>query len=734
MDIRTRILQLLKSPDYQPLRRSELAGALKLEGEDRRDFRHLLGEMMQRGEVVRVRKNRFVLPQEADLVVGRITMNERGFGFVVPEVSEDQPAPPTGDIYVATEDTWTAMHGDTVVVRLIQGSTRRDRVGKAESFQGRVIRILKRANESVVGTLQKSKLFLYVVPDDAKLIHDIYVKEHERARVGDKVIVTLDEWKSRHVNPEGKIVEVLGRSDAPGVDIIAIIRKHHLATTFPGDVLKEVERYGDAVKEEEFADRVDLRDQFIVTIDPDDAKDFDDAVNVEERPDGSWRLGVHIADVSHYVRQKTGLDREAQSRGTSVYLVDRVLPMLPEKLSNNLCSLRPHEPRLTQSAFIQFSSDGVMKKFEFARSVIRSRHRLTYKQAFALLQQKTPPQDAEGMALHGELHTMWRLASLLRKNRFARGSLDLDFPEVKVRLDARGKPERLEKIVNDISHQLIEEFMLSANEAVAKFIRDRNVPGIYRVHEDPAPEKLEEFRAYLLAMGIQIGNLSLRGEIQKLLHQTKDHPQAYVIKLGLLKSLKRAMYSPKPLGHFGLAKANYTHFTSPIRRYPDLIVHRILTALMSSSKTQSGNRSTTATKPVRGAASPRAGFYDFDTLKRLAEHCSITERTADEAESDSNKLKILEYFHDQLHRRRLDVFDAVITDVRNFGMFVELTETLTYGLVHVSTLDDDFYVFDAPRKRFIGKRTRTIHKGGDTVRVQVSRVDMFKKQIDFRLA
>lgn len=725
MNIRDRILELLKSPDYRPLRRSELARELGLKGDERRTFRRTLSEMIEHGDLVRVRKNRFVLPQEADLVVGRISMNERGFGFVTPESTETQPVKPDSDIYVSAENTWTAMHGDTVVVRLIKGSTRRDRRGKTDKLEGRVIRILKRANETVVGTLQKTKMFFYLIPDDPRLIHDIYVKPHDKARVGEKVVVKLAEWKSRHVNPEGEIVEVIGPSGEPGVDILAIIRKHRLATTFPADVMREAERYPGSVTDADLEGRLDLRDQFIITIDPDDAKDFDDAIQVEERPDGSWRLGVHIADVSHYVRPQTALDREAQNRGNSVYLVDRVLPMLPEKLSNGLCSLRPNEDRLAQSVFIEFNPKGGMKKFEFARSVIRSKHRLTYKRAFALLQQKNPPSDSEQRRLHGELHKMWRLASVIRKRRFQQGALDLDFPEVKVWLDERGKAQRLEKVENDISHQLIEEFMLVANEAVAKFIRDCNVPGVYRVHENPSPEKLEEYRAFLHAMGIQAGNLGQRGEIQRLLERTKDHPQAYVIKLNLLKSLKRAMYAEKPIGHYGLAKANYTHFTSPIRRYPDLLIHRILAALTSSSKGHG---------KVRGRAKSSAGLYDLESLRRLAEHCSITERVADEAEDESKKLKILEYFRDQLNRRKLDVFDAVITDVRNYGMFVELTETLTFGLVHVSTLDDDFYGYDDTRKRFIGKRTRKMYRAGDKVKVEVARVDMFKRQIDFRIA
>lgn len=709
MDIREKIQTLLASPDYHPLRRADLGNKLRLNASERVQFRRVLDEMLRKGEIVRIRKECFVLPQEADLVVGRITFNEKGFAFVIPERPADTALPKQDDIYIAQEDTGVAMHGDKVVVRL---NRERRRFHDTDKASGRVIRILERASEIIVGTLQKTKNFHYVVPDDPRMAHDIYTKPALKAQVGDKVVVKLAEWKSRHVNPEGEIVEVLGRSDAPGVDIMAIIRKYHLPTKFSEQTLAEAEKLPDKVPASDTKGRLDLRQKFIVTIDPDDAKDFDDAINVDELPDGGWRLGVHIADVSHYVEPGSALDREAHGRANSVYLVDRVLPMLPEKLSNGLCSLRPREDRLTQSCFIEFTPKLVVRKTEFALSVIHSRHRLTYKEAFARLEDKHGSDE-----LTRELKKMWRLASKLRDQRFGQGSLNLDFPEVKVRLDKNGKPTHIEKIHYDISHQLIEEFMLAANEAVAKHICNRQVPCLYRIHEDPDLEKLKDFREYAQSFGYKVGDVSHRRELQKLLEAVRGKPEEYAINLGLLRSLKRASYSPKPVGHYGLAKKFYTHFTSPIRRYADLVVHRTLLS----------------TLPGAGSAENKPHRYSLQELTKIAEHVSTTERVADEAEEESVELKKIEYFQQQLATGKLEAMDAIISSVRNFGIFVELTESLVQGLVHISTLEDDFYHYDETRERLVGKRTKRVIQIGDKLKVQVARVDVFKRQIDFRV-
>jgi ribonuclease R len=604
------------------------------------------------------------------------------------------------------------MHGDKVVARITRDVPYARAKGGRDRAEGRVIRILERAHDTIVGTLEQSKNFFYVVPDDPRIVHNVYVQVPPQPRLpktpnrGDKVVVKLERWESRHVNPEGQIVENLGPSSAPGVDMLSIIRKYHLPTEFPRAVLDEAEQIPETVGEEMFRGREDLRDQFIVTIDPDDARDFDDAINVERVPGGGWRLGVHIADVAAYVKPGSALEREAYKRGNSVYLPDRVIPMLPERLSNGVCSLRPDVNRLTHSVFIEFARDGRAKSTRFGRTVIRSARRLTYREAYALL--KAPPKDQLGE----RLHVAWELASLLRKKRFEQGSLDLDFPEVKVRLDSEGKPIALERIENDESHQLIEEFMLAANETVARELKNRSIPTVYRVHENPDPEKLAEYRELILSYSYKVGDLTNRRELQRLLASLAGKPEEQALKIGLLKSLKRARYAPQPLGHFGLAKNNYTHFTSPIRRYADLVVHRGLGELEQSRKSRA----------------------DMGQVAAISEHISITERVAAEAEIDSVKMKKLEFFQRQLDARDPQVFRAVILDVKNYGLLVELPDVLIAGLVHVSSLTDDFYVFNPAQRRFIGRQTRRRFSVGDQLRVFVARVDVFKRQVDFAIS
>ncbi len=716
MNLPSLILTFMASPRYHPLRRAELARALNIPVDQRNQFRRVLSELLSRGAVVRVRKNRFVLPDEADLVVGRIQCSEKGFAFVIPEHTGSGAAP--HDIYIAAQDTGVAMHGDKVVVRL---DKERLQHKPADKPSGRVIRILERANTTIVGTLQKTNRFYYVVPDDPRFVNDIYTKPAHHAQVGDKVVVQLADWPSRHVNPEGDIIERLGKSDTPGVDILAIIRKYHLPTRFDDRTQQEADRLPERITRSEIEKRLDLRDKFIITIDPDDAKDFDDAVHVEPLPNGGWRLGIHIADVSHYVRPHSALDREAQARGNSVYLVDRVIPMLPERIANNLCSLRPLEDRLAVTCFIEFTPKLTVRKTEFARSVIHSRHRLTYKQAFAILNRRNGGADP---ALAGELHKMWSLASKLRAQRFTQGALALDFPETKVRLDANGKPTLIEKVENDISHQLIEEFMLAANEAVARHIANRQHPGIYRIHEDPDPDKLRDFREYARSFGIKVGDVTHRRELQKLLAHVKGKPEEYAINLSLLRSLKQARYATQPVGHYGLAKKFYTHFTSPIRRYADLLVHRALFEMLE------GARDRDALQPRRMATSSSPS--KLAELARVCEHISRTERTAAEAENESVELKKIEYFHHLLQTGKPVVFDAVVCGVRNFGVFVELPDTLVTGLVHISSFEDDFYHYDQKRERIVGKRAKRVVAIGDKLRVRVQRVDIFKRQIDFR--
>ena len=697
------ILAVLRRKDYRPMDKTEIGRELRLKGRERVILRQNLRELERAGEIARIRKNRYVLPTEADLATGKLSIHQAGYGFLT---SEELGEP---DIFIAAENIGTGMHGDRVVVRISRDAPYGRIKGRRE---GRVIRILERAHDTIVGTLQRSRNFYYVVPDDPRFVHDIYVSpdRDERvgtsASVGDKVVVRLDAWESRHVNPEGEIVEVIGPASAPGIDMLSIIRKYHLRAEFPKDVLDQAERISERIDVRQLEGREDLRKEFIVTIDPDDARDFDDAIQVEKIKNG-WRLGVHIADVAAYVEPESALDREARRRGNSVYLPDRVIPMLPERLSNGVCSLNPGVDRLTHSVFVHFDKNGNAKSARFARSVIRSAHRLTYKQAYAIL--KSPPRDQLGE----RLHVAWELAALLRRKRFEHGALDLDFPEVKVWVDKQGHPVRLERVENDESHQLIEEFMLAANEAVARELKKRAIPTVYRVHENPDPEKLAEYREFVLSFNYRVGDLTHRSELQRLLALIHGKPEEQALKVALLKSLKRARYSAQPLGHYGLAKANYLHFTSPIRRYADLGVHRSL------------GRDTALRRPYQ---------TDSREIASIAEHLSMTERTAADAEIDAAQMKKLEFFQRQLDERNLQIFRASIADVRNYGLMVELPDALITGLIHVSSLTDDFYVFEPARRQLIGRRSRKRFSIGDELSVYVARVDTFKRQVDFAIA
>ena len=618
-DLALRVLDLVRQQRQAPPSLGEIARSLRLRDGEAASLARVLHDLEIAGDIVRVRQDRFTLPQEVDLVVGTVQLHRDGSAHLL----RDLPGQP--EFYLSPENTATALPGDRVVVRHLRDSA------PYRGYQpcGRVIRILQRGTTTTVGTLEKSARFWHVVPDDKYFVHNIYVPQPAaplRPNQGDKVVVKLGEWTSRHVNPEGEIIEVLGPADKPGIDIESIIRKFDLPTKFPEAVLSAADAFPETVPPAAARDREDCRDTLVITIDPDDARDFDDAIHVEVLRDG-WRLTVHIADVSHYVTPGTPLDHEAYQRGNSVYLPDRVIPMLPEALSNGLCSLRPNEDRLAFAAFLDIGRDGRIRKSRFAKTIIRSARRLTYKEAYARLQAK-PGNDVDRM-----LHEAWAMASTLRKKRFEEGSLDLDFPEVKVWLDDQGRPARLERIENDISHQLIEECMLAANEAVARLFRMTPAAAIHRVHEKPDEAKLNEYRERVQMHGHKVGNLAVRKELTRFLKMLRGQPEEYALKTALLKSLKRASYSPEPAGHYGLAKTDYTHFTSPIRRYADLIVHRVLS-------------------DVCGYTKPK-GRIPFTEIAR---HISTTERNAAEAEREAVRLKKVRVFPpaiDQKNRTNL---------------------------------------------------------------------------------
>jgi len=688
------LVPLLADANYQPLDEKMLARRLRVPQEDIAAFTAFIAEEEKIGRIMQVRNGLLVLPRRLGFCVGRLQMNERGFGFLVPT----DPAEP--DFYIGGEDTGTAFHGDLVLARIKEQRGGRQRDSR---LRGEVVKVLQRKRRQLVGTLRKTPLFYYVLPDETRIPHDISVPApSDPAQVGLKVVVELKEWPDRRKPPEGVITEVLGAPDAPGVDLISIIRKHDLPTSFPEKVEQEAADISALIPDHEIAMREDFRKIFTLTIDPDDAKDFDDALSYRILPNGDFEIFIHIADVSHYVPTGSALDIEARMRGNSVYLVDRVIPMLPEKLSNGICSLQPNVDRLVKTAIVTLDSRGETKAFRFAAGIIHSARRFTYKEAFAQL--KKPATTP----LACDLHALNGMAQTLRKRRFAKGALDLDFPEIKVRVDDLGIPTHLEKNENDISHQLIEEFMLLANEVVALELKRRGRPGLYRIHENPDPDRLQEFRAQAKSMGFPCGDLTQRGEIQKLLNRVRGQPGESVVKIGLLKSLKRAMYSPKPLGHYGLSKLNYTHFTSPIRRYSDLVVHRVLFGHGRDSSD-----------------------FNYDGLSRLALHLSNTERAASEAEQESVKLKKLEYFDRQAHATKRTSFQALIQEVRSSGLLVQLPEFVIQGMVPLSGLQGDLFVFNPQRLELHGQRTKITLRAGQSLQVEVARVDLARHQVDF---
>lgn len=690
------IICLLSDKNYVPANVPELLRLLKLSPNRQQELQAALQKMERTGEIARIKGNRYIIPRDADLIPGRIRMNRAGKGFLTPDDSSLK------EIAIAESATGTALHEDRVLVR----RDRRKNFRQGDAETGIVVRILERKRTQLVGTLQQGRHSLFVTPDDPRIPHDILVSPPRDvgrpAHNGDKVVVELREWEWRNSNPEGEIIEVLGAPDEEGVDMLSVLRQYELPLHFPKNVLAEAHAIGSVVHEKDLAGRLDCRAQQVVTIDPDDAKDFDDAICLERISAEQWRLWVHIADVSHYVKPGTALDEEAKKRGNSTYLVDRVIPMLPEALSNELCSLKPDVDRLTKCVEFLISNEGRVLGTKFHSAVIHSQKRFAYAQVLEILQRAPADDPIERM-----LHEAHELAQKIRRHRFKNGSLDLDFPETKIRLDEQGKILRIEKNENDVSHQLIEEYMLLANEAVATHLMTLHTPAVYRVHERPDERRLQEYREEVLAHHVPCGNLTNTGEVQKLLQKLGTIPIGQALKIGFLKSLMRARYAVEPLGHYGLAKKKYTHFTSPIRRYADLVVHRALFEKKSAGTS---------------------------ALKEIADHISITERNSADAERDSKDVKLFAFLNAQLESGEPIKYPALVTDVRNFGFFVDVPGLAMSGLVPLSTVEDDFYIFDEARRNLVGRRTRRMIRLGDRLTVQVARVDMFKKQVDFRLA
>ena len=723
------LLTLMKDPTYVPMKLKELAMLLGVPKEQRKDLEEVLNELVASGKVGISKKGKYAR-SEVFAQTGIFSAHHRGFGFVTIEGRD-------GDLFVPPDDTGDAMDGDTVQVII-------DENGRGGRAEARVLKVLKHANETLIGTFEKNKSFGFVIPDNPRITMDIFIPQGKEngAVSAHKVVVKLDTYATRNKNPEGHVQEILGHINDPGVDILSIVRAYGLPEEFPEDVMEEVSHAPEELSADYVAEeigkngRVDLRDVPMVTIDGEDAKDLDDAVSVsKETINGEtiYHLGVHIADVSHYVKEGTPLDAEAYKRGTSVYLVDRVIPMLPHRLSNGICSLNAGCDRLAMSCLMDIDEKGIIVGHKICESVVRIDRRMTYTAVNAILEAKNgteePQTDApekekskekaefakKCLEEYADFVPMFLLldetARVLRKKRMARGAVDFDFPECKIILDAKGRPVEIRPYERNAATMLIEDCMLAANETVAEDYYWQQIPFLYRSHEKPDGEKIKRFGILINNFGysirLQNGELHPK-EMQKLLEKAAGSPEEALLARLALRSMKQAKYTTECMGHFGLAANYYTHFTSPIRRYPDLQIHRIIKENLHG-----------------GLTKKRIAHYE-KILPEVAIWTSSRERLADEAERETDKAKKVQF----MERHIGEEFTGVISGISNYGFYVELPNTVE-GMVRLANLDGDYYVFDEEHYELVGERTRKKFKLGQTVKIQVVSVDRYLKTIDF---
>nr|WP_081562279.1 ribonuclease R [Clostridium formicaceticum] len=693
----------MKTSAYNPMLEEELLEALEISTSQKKMFSNLLEEMVSEGLIIKTRRKRYGVPERMGLIVGRLQGHAKGFGFIISDTVGVE------DVFIPSNLMNGAMHQDRVIARInqINTSTRR--------AEGEVIRILERANKEIVGTYEDSKSFGFVVPDDNKINVDVFISKTDRngAKQGDKVVCEIIEWPEKRRNPEGKVIEILGNQYDAGTDILAIMRKFKLTPEFPEEVEREIESIPEVATEEEIARRRDLRGLQMVTIDGADAKDLDDAVSVEILGNGNYRLGVHIADVAHYVREGTELDKEGLKRATSVYLVDRVIPMLPKKLSNGICSLNPRVDRLTLSVLMEIDKAGKVVSHEIMESVININERMIYEDVSDILEHQDQALIEKYQHVVDDFKRMEELAKILRERRESRGAIDFDFDEAKVVLDPKGRPIDVKKYERRIANRIIEEFMLVCNETIAEHFYWLNSPFVYRVHEEPNMERLEEFNKFVHNFGYHLKGMTNEIHpkmLQDLLKKIKGQKEETVISTLMLRSLKKARYTSDNLGHFGLAAKYYCHFTSPIRRYPDLAIHRIIKEHLQGKITEDRHQRLKA-----------AAAY-------IAEQSSLREAIADEAERETVDLKKAEY----VAQRIGEVFEGIISGVTSFGIFVELDNTIE-GMIRLSSLVDDYYIYDSEKHLLIGERKKRIFRIGDVITIEVARVDVKQREIDFSL-
>ncbi|PLT32159.1 ribonuclease R [Bacillus sp. V5-8f] len=700
-----KLLSYMKEEAYKPLTVQELEEALGVEDSiDFKDFVKALVKMEEKGLVVRTRANRYGLPQKMNLIRGKLTGHAKGFAFVTPE---DDPG--ADDIFIPPTETKNAMHGDTVLVRVSSQSSGSRREGTVE-------KIVERGVTEIVGTYVESKNFGFVIPDDKKIPNDIFIPKSASSGAveGHKVVVRLTSYPEGRVSAEGEVIQILGHKNDPGVDILSIIHKHGLPMEFPDEVMDQANEVPDTIEESQIGDRRDLRNEVIVTIDGADAKDLDDAVTVTRLENGNYKLGVHIADVSHYVTENSPIDREAFERGTSVYLVDRVIPMIPHRLSNGICSLNPRVDRFTLSCEMEINDKGEVVEHEIFDSVIKTTERMTYSDVNKILNDKDEELHQRYEPLIPMFEEMEKLAQILRNKRMNRGAIDFDFKEAKVLVDEEGHPTDVVLRERSVAERLIEEFMLVANETVAQHFHWMDVPFLYRIHEDPKEEKLQRFFEFITNFGYIVrgkANSVHPRALQEIIEAVEGKPEEMVISTVMLRSMQQAKYDPESLGHFGLSTDFYTHFTSPIRRYPDLIVHRLIRTYLIEGKLDETTREKWNAR-----------------MQEIADHTSKRERRAVDAERETDELKKAEFMLDKIGQE----YDGIISSVTNFGMFVELPNTIE-GLVHVSAMNDDYYRFDERQLAMIGERTAKVFRIGDEISVRVADVNKDERSVDFEI-
>ncbi len=700
MNIQEKILDYLTEQN-RPVLDIDIAKAFEIDKSQYKTFFEILEKMETQGLVIKTKKKKYGLPEVFGMITGKLQSTMKGFAFLIPDDKT------MSDVFIPASEMEGAMNADRVMVKLTL---------KAEGTkrsEGTVIRIMERANAEVVGTFEQSRDFGFVIPDNRKINMDIYVPGalSAGAKAGDKVVVKITKWPKGRRNPEGKVIEILGQKGDPGTDILSVIRKYQLPEDFPKKVLAEADGVPQEVSDEEISRRKDLRDLTTITIDGADAKDLDDAISIERLENGNFKLWVHIADVTHYVKEGSPLDKEALKRATSVYLVDRVIPMLPRRLSNGICSLNPKVNRLTMTCMMEIDMNGGVVDHQLSETVIKTNERMIYADVSDILEGVDRPELKQYEYLYDTFKSMEELAKILRAKRERRGAIDFNFPEARIIVDEDGRPTEIRRADRRIANRLIEEFMLAANETVAEHMHWLDLPFVYRVHATPDEEKIVAFNKFIHNFGFFVKGA--QGEIhpkavQNLISKVEGKPEEHIISKMMLRSLKQAKYSPANDGHFGLAADYYCHFTSPIRRYPDLQIHRIIRELLQNK------------------LHPKRVEQLTSIVEYSSEQASEQERIAEKAERETDDIKKCEYMLDYIGEE----FEGTISSVTSFGLFIELDNTIE-GLTRMNLLDDDYYYYDEENMQLVGERTKNTYRIGDKVVVRVERVDVDAREIDF---